>query len=139
MKNSVYAMMVENGNRSQRDEIEYAVEMEEYIKDVCKKLPNDRLLGTPSSSFAKIKAKEALKKTFMTSSGASCNYGNSKSILSRYADSLRYEGNSVSEPSFQLYIKDDVLEGKFKYKVTLQEGSKTWSACGQACRSKCKS
>lgn len=115
MKDSIFAHMVEKGNQSQVDIVDYAIQQDEYIRMFCQQLPSDRLLGQ-GSKLKQIMARDASCQSFITSSGVIANYTNALILLSRYADSLKKIGAASAEVYEEVI---DVEENMFRYKVIL--------------------
>lgn len=118
MKDSVYAMLVEKDNEEHRQEIDYAVDFEDYVKFFCSKLPADRMLDTTEARLKRLVEKYAGTRFFVTGSGTRCSLNESLVILARYASSLQYTGAITSDVHYELYCKD----GQFRYGVKLSDG-----------------
>ncbi|KIW11905.1 hypothetical protein PV08_09178 [Exophiala spinifera] len=115
MKNSVYAHMMEEGNQKHESTVNYAIEMDEYIRLFCQSLPPDRLLGS-GTRLKRLMAKTFSGKSFQTSSGAIASHTNSLLLLSRYVVSLE----KVDARSKEIYEEIiDPEKSMFQYKVIL--------------------
>ncbi|KAK6381466.1 Dicer-like protein 1 [Exophiala oligosperma] len=115
MKNSEYAHMIEKGNQSHVSTVNYAIEMDEYIRLFCQSLPPDRLLGS-GTKLKQLMAKDASCPRFKTPTGAVASHTNSLLLLSRYVDSLE----RVEARSREIYEEIiDAEKNTFQYKVIL--------------------
>jgi endoribonuclease Dicer len=118
MKDSVYAMMVEKDNEDQRNDIDYAVESEKYVKDFCSSLPGDRILEPSEARLRKMVETYAGTKIFITPSGTRFSLNESLVILARYASSLQYRGAITTDVHYELSCRDK----EFRYAVRLPDG-----------------
>lgn len=115
MKNSIFAHMIEDGDKSQLSQVDYVMEQDDYIRRFCQQLPPDRLLGH-GSKLKQLMAKDASCQSFVTSSGAMANYSNALLILARYAKSLLKVGAHSAEVYEEVIMPDT---NTFRYKVIL--------------------
>ncbi|ETI20854.1 hypothetical protein G647_07197 [Cladophialophora carrionii CBS 160.54] len=115
MKDSVFVHMIEEGNFSQEAGVNFAMQQDEYIREYCRQLPPDRLLGQ-GSKLKQLMARDASCQSFVTGAGVLANYANSLLLLKRYTESLKKIGAASSE------IYDEMIgaeENMFQYKVIL--------------------
>ncbi len=115
MKNSIYAHMIEEGNRSQQADVDYAIAQADYIKDFCQGLSPDRLLGQ-GSKLRQLLSRDASCQTFVTNTGVQASYANSLLLLNRYTESLKKVGATSSEIYEETIGTEDNM---FQYKVIL--------------------
>ncbi|KAK5237393.1 Dicer-like protein 1 [Exophiala xenobiotica] len=115
MKNSVYAHMIEEGNQNEAGKVDYAIQMDDYIRRFCQNLPPDRLLGQ-GSKLKQLLARDASCQSFETATGVVASYSNSLLLLTRYAESLQRIGAASAE------VYEEIIDPEtnmFRYKVIL--------------------
>ncbi|KAI1624543.1 RNA helicase/RNAse III [Exophiala viscosa] len=115
VKNSIFAHMIEEGDKNQQANVNFAIEQDEYIRRFCQQLPADRLLGQ-GSKLKQLMTKDASCQSFVTGAGVVANYSNSLLLLTRYVDSLQKVGGTSREV-FEEII--DTEADMFRYKVIL--------------------
>lgn len=115
VKNSIFAHMIEEGDKNQQANVNFAIEQDEYIRRYCQQLPPDRLLGQ-GSKLKQLMTKDASCQSFVTAAGVVANYSNSLLLLARYVVSLEKVGATSGEV-FEEII--DTEANMFRYKVIL--------------------
>nr|QIA50577.1 dicer-like protein 1 [Penicillium italicum] len=93
---SVYATMVECGNRNHSMRLQEVRRAEHLMKNFCNLLPEDRKLYRDDHEIGVLVHEENRKRTFtITSTGAMLTYRHAIGVLARFASSLQYE-NEIS-------------------------------------------
>ncbi|KAJ6139597.1 hypothetical protein N7471_006083 [Penicillium samsonianum] len=93
---SVYATMVESGNRNHSMRLQDVRRAEHLMKNFCNMLPDDRKLYGDGHDMGVLIHEEDRKRTYtITSTGAMLTYRHAIGVLARFASSLQYE-NEIS-------------------------------------------
>ncbi|KAJ5423994.1 hypothetical protein N7491_009210 [Penicillium cf. griseofulvum] len=93
---SVYATMVESGNRSHSMRLQEVRRAEHLMKNFCNMLPDDRKLYGDDHDMGVLIHEESRKRTYtIPSTGAMLTYRHAIGVLARFASSLQYE-NEIS-------------------------------------------
>lgn len=115
MVNSKFVHMLEEGDTTASEMVDFMKRNAEWIKDWCASLPPDRKLGT-GTKLQKMLARDNSLKSFKTSSGAVCDASNALVVLARFAESLRYS----SLVGREIYTEElDTDRTLFRYTVRL--------------------
>ncbi|RVX74286.1 hypothetical protein B0A52_02118 [Exophiala mesophila] len=115
VKDSIFAHMMEVGDAKQLAHVNYAIEMDEYIRLFCQRLPPDRKLGR-GTKLKQLMTRDASCGSFVTKENVIANFNNSLILLNRYSESLRVIGAEGSEVYVEMI---DAEHDMFKYKVVL--------------------
>lgn len=115
VKDSIFAHMMEDGDMKQLAHVNYSIEMDEYIRLFCQRLPADRKLGR-GTKLKQLMARDASCGSFLTKDKVIANFNNSLVLLNRYSESLRAIGAEGSEVYIEMI---DAEHDMFKYKVVL--------------------
>ncbi|KXG47436.1 uncharacterized protein PGRI_013060 [Penicillium griseofulvum] len=93
---SVYATMVESGNRSHSMRLQEVRRAEHLMKNFCNMLPDDRKLYADDHDMGVLIHEDGRKRTYtIPSTGAMLTYRHAIGVLARFASSLQYE-NEIS-------------------------------------------
>lgn len=131
MKNSIFAHMIERGNKEQHALADWVMESEEYLRGFCETMPEDRLLGRKRISLDRLLMTERPCKTFVTEpTGAKCSFHNCLVILARYSRSLQYEVETYFD--FHFLADENPPKNTFRFKTVLPELSGINGVWGEA-------
>ncbi|KAJ5705739.1 hypothetical protein N7536_001428 [Penicillium majusculum] len=93
---SVYATVVESGNRNHSMRLQEVRRVEHLMKNFCNLLPEDRKLCGDDHDMGVLIQEENRKRTYtIPSTGAMLTYRHAIGVLARFASSLQYE-NEIS-------------------------------------------
>ncbi|CAI7569619.1 unnamed protein product [Penicillium glandicola] len=93
---SVYATMVESGNRNHSMRLQEVRRAEHLMKNFCNMLPEDRKLYGDDHDMGVLIREDNRKRTYtIPSTGAMLTYRHAIGVLARFASSLQYE-NDIS-------------------------------------------
>ncbi|KAJ5952210.1 uncharacterized protein N7479_010623 [Penicillium vulpinum] len=104
---SVYATMVESGNRNHSIRLQEVRRAEHLMKNFCNLLPDDRKLYADDHDMGVLVREEDRKRTYtIKSTGAMLTYRHAIGVLARFASSLQYE-NEISASATYIVMSEN--------------------------------
>ncbi|KAJ5563547.1 hypothetical protein N7535_008711 [Penicillium sp. DV-2018c] len=117
---SVYATMIECGNRTHRMRIQEVRKEENQMRSFCNQLPEDRKLGGNQEDSKRPISGEDRKRSYtIPTTGARLTYRHAIGVLSRFASSLQYENEISANVSYLVTPERDL----FRCEIILPEKS----------------
>ncbi|OJD12301.1 hypothetical protein AJ78_07077 [Emergomyces pasteurianus Ep9510] len=118
--NSVYAHMVERGNRIHDACIQDVKQAENIMRRFCEALPEDRIIRGSTDELGTILDRERYHDPFtIPSTGAKLTYTSALAVLEHYASSLQYENEMSTKVSYFI----ERVDGAFVCEASLPEKS----------------
>ncbi|QQK44191.1 Helicase, C-terminal [Penicillium digitatum] len=129
---SVYATMVECGNRNHSMRLQEVRRAEHLMKNFCNLLPEDRKLYGDGHDMGVLVHEENRKRTYtVTRTGAMLTYRHAIGVLARFASSLQYENEISAKVTYVVMSENE----SFSCEVIMPEKSPVRRVLG-CCESK---